>query len=40
MKRGIIMDKGTVIFDGDIDEAIEIYGSMFQKRKKVVKQDD
>ncbi|NLB26508.1 MAG: ABC transporter ATP-binding protein, partial [Bacteroidales bacterium] len=32
-KRGIIMDKGTVIFDGDIDEAIEKYGAMFRKKK-------
>jgi hypothetical protein len=27
------MDKGTVIFDGDIDEAIEKYGAMFRKKK-------
>ncbi len=36
-KRGIIMDKGRIVFDGDIAEAIEKYDLMFiSKSKKVV----
>ncbi|HZJ77585.1 MAG TPA: ABC transporter ATP-binding protein [Clostridia bacterium] len=33
-KRGIVMDKGKIIYDGEIDDALAEYNSMFLKTKK------
>lgn len=33
-KRGIVMDKGVLKFDGDIDKAIEEYNEILKKGKK------